>query len=188
MVFPHGLYDVGKNRGHINLGTRHETRQFACDSLERWWTTAGRKQYPHATRRLLLCDGGGSNSARRYVFKEELQGLAQRLGLEIRVAHYPPYCSKYNPIEHRLLPHVTRACQGVVFHTLQIVQSLMEKTSTRAGLQVTVDILGKAYDTGRIGKVYDTGRKCAKGFKQNMKILFDDIRPSWNYHAVPIRA
>jgi hypothetical protein len=49
-----------------------------------------------------LCDGGGSNSASRYVFKEELQKLADRLGLEIRVAHYPPYCSKYNPIEHRL--------------------------------------------------------------------------------------
>lgn len=61
----------------------------------------------------MLCDGGGSNSATRYVFKEELQKLALRLGVEIRVAHYPPYCSKYNPIEHRLFPHVTRACRGV---------------------------------------------------------------------------
>ena len=83
VVFPHGLYDVGKNRGHINLGTSHETSEFACDSLERWWRTEGRRRYPHARRLLLLCDGGGSNSARRYVFKEELQRLAQRLGLEI---------------------------------------------------------------------------------------------------------
>lgn len=176
VVFPHGLYDVGLNRGHINLGTSHETSQFACDSIERWWRTEGRTRYPHATRLLLLCDGGGSNSARRYVFKEELQGLAQRLGLEIRVAHYPPYCSKYNPIEHRLFPHVTRACQGVVFHTVQIVKGLMEKTSTRTGLQVTVDILDK---------VYDIGRKCAKGFKHNMKIRFDDFLPQWNYRAIP---
>ena len=175
VVFPHGLYDLGKNRGHINLGTSHETSEFACDSIERWWTTEGRKQYPHAKRLLLLCDGGGSNSARRYVFKEQLQALAERLRLEIRVAHYPPYCSKYNPIEHRLFPHVTRACQGVVFHTLQIVKSLMEKTTTRTGLQVTVDILDK---------VYDTGRKCAKGFKQNMKIRFDEFLPQWNYRAI----
>jgi len=172
VVFPHGLYDVGKNRRHITLGTSHETSEFACESLERWWTTEGRKDYPQATRLLLLCDGGGSNSARRYVFKEELQALAQRLGVALRVAHYPPYCSKYNPIEHRLFPHVTRACQGVVFHTVQIVKSLMEKTSTRTGLQVTVDILDKAYDTGR---------KCARGFKENMKILFDDFLPQWNY-------
>ena len=71
-------------------------------------------QYPNARRLLLLCDGGGSNASNRHVFKEALQKLAEQLGLEIRVAHYPPYCSKHNPIEHRLFAHVTRACQGVV--------------------------------------------------------------------------
>jgi hypothetical protein len=175
-VFPHGLYDVGQNCGHINLGTSHETSQFACESIERWWRQQGQERYPQATRLLLLCDGGGSNSASRYVFKEELQKLADRLGLEIRVAHYPPYCSKYNPIEHRLFPHVTRACQGVVFGTIGIVKSLMEKTQTRAGLRVTVDIMDK---------VYEVGRKCAKGFKENMKIVFDNFLPKWNYRAIP---
>jgi hypothetical protein len=148
----------------------------ACDSIERWWQQHGRPQYPQASKLLLLCDGGGSNSASRYVFKEELQGLANRLGMDIRVAHYPPYCSKYNPIEHRLFPHVTRACQGVVFHTVRIVKGLMEKTKTRTGLAVTVDI---------IDKVYQVGRKCAKGFKENMKIVFDDFLPKWNYRALP---
>lgn len=176
VVFPHGLYDVGLNCAHINLGTSHETSQFACESIERWWQRQGRQQYPQAKRLLLLCDGGGSNSASRYVFKEELQKLADRLGLEIRVAHYPPYCSKYNPIEHRLFPHVTRACQGVVFHTVQVVKGLMEKTKTSTGLRVTVDIIDKAYDIGR---------KCAKGFRENMKIVFDDFLPKWNYRAIP---
>jgi hypothetical protein len=179
VVFPHGLYDVNLNRGHINLGTSHETSQFACDSLEHWWRQEGRQHYPQATRLLLLCDGGGSNSASRYLFKEELQGLANRLGLAIRVAHYPPYCSKYNPIEHRLFPHVTRACQGVVFHTVEVVKGLMEKTTTRTGLQVTVDILDKAYEIGRT---------CAEGFKKNMKIVFDDLLPKWNYRAIPAPA
>jgi len=176
VVFPHGLYDLGRNCAHINLGTSHETSQFACDSIERWWQRQGQAQYPAATKLLLLCDGGGSNSASRYVFKEQLQQLADRLGLEIRVAHYPPYCSKYNPIEHRLFPHVTRACQGVVFHTVGVVKSLMEKTQTSAGLMVTVDI---------IDKVYQVGRKCAKGFKETMKIAFDDFLPKWNYRAIP---
>ena len=63
------------------------------------------------------CNGGGSNSSSRYLFKEGLQNLAERLGFEIRVAHYPPYTSKYNPIEHRLFPHVTRACQGIAMVT-----------------------------------------------------------------------
>jgi hypothetical protein len=69
-----------------------------------WWEQAGRAAYPQATRLLVLGDGGGRNSATQYLFKEDLQGLANRLGLEIRVAHYPPYCSKHNPIEHRVFP------------------------------------------------------------------------------------
>ena len=73
-------------------------------------------------------------------------------------------------------PHVTRACQGVVFHTTEIVKELMEKTKTRTGLKVTVDI---------IDKVYEIGRKCAKGFKETMKIAFDSILPKWNYRAIP---
>ena len=112
---------------------------------------------PDAKKLLVLCDGGGSNSATRYVFKEELQKLANRLGIEIRVAHYPPYCSKYNPIEHRLFPHVTRACRGVIFHTLETVRYYMAKTSTTTGMTVQVSILDR---------VYETGRKCAAGFKQ----------------------
>jgi len=176
VVIPHGLYDVGLNRGHVNLGVSRDTSEFACQSIERWWRQHGCNQYRQATRLLLLCDGGGSNAAGRYVFKEELQKLSDRVGLELRVAHYPPYCSKYNPIEHRLFPHVTRACQGVVFHTVQIVKELVEKTTTSKGPEVTVDI---------IEKVYETGRKCAAGFKQNMKIVFDDLMPKWNYRAIP---
>jgi len=91
-VFPHGPYDLKHNRGHINLGTSHETSQFACESIEHWWRQEGQRQYPQGKRLLRLCDGGGSNSASRYVFKEQLQALADRLGLENRVAYYPPYC------------------------------------------------------------------------------------------------
>ena len=82
----------------------------------------GQVQYPQAKSVLLLCDGGGSNSSSRYLFKEGLQNLSQRMGLEIRVAHYPPYTSKYNPIELRLFPHVTRACQGVILQTVEQVR------------------------------------------------------------------
>jgi hypothetical protein len=176
MIIPHGLYDVKQNEGHVNLGTSHDTGEFACDSIERWWEEKGCALYPLATSIMLLCDGGGSNSASQYLFKEDLQGLVDRLGIEIRVAHYPPYCSKYNPIEHRLFPHLTRACQGVIFESVGLVKELMEKTRTSTGLRVTVDILEK---------VYLTGRKYAAGFKEGMKIVFDEILPKWNYRAVP---
>jgi hypothetical protein len=119
---------------------------------------------------------GGSNASNRHVFKEALQGLSDRLGLEIRIAHYPPYCSKHNPIEHRLFPHITRACQGVVFHTVDIAKRFMERAKTTTGLKVTVEVL-----TG----VYATGKKCTADFLENMTIRFDDFLPCWNYRAIP---
>ena len=140
VVIPHGLYDMRRNIGYVHLGTSHDTSEFACDSFRYWWYTYGQKDYPQAPSILVLCDGGGSNSARQYLFKQDLQALADEIGVEIRIAHYPPYCSKYNPIEHRLFPHVTRACQGVVFAGMEVVQELMEKTHTQTGLKVFVHI------------------------------------------------
>ena len=176
VIIPHGLYDVKRNDGHVNLGTSHDTSEFACDSIERWWESRGRALYPRATSILLLCDGGGSNSASQYLFKEDLQRLVDRIAIEIRVAHYPPYTSKYNPIEHRLFPHLTRACRGVIFLSVALVKRLMERAETSTGLRVTVDILDK---------VYRTGRKYSEGFKEKMRIVFDEILPKWNYRAIP---
>lgn len=175
-VIPHAIYDLRHNSGYINLGTSRDTSEFACDSLRQWWDAQGQYDYPDATSILLLCDGGGSNSSRYYIFKQDLQTLADEIGVEVRIAHYPPYCSKYNPIEHRLFPHVTRACQGVIFKTLEVVKNLMARTKTKQGLRVTVNVMDK---------VYHTGRTVADSFKANLPLVFDDFLPQWNYTAIP---
>lgn len=178
VIIPHALYDLKQNVGYINLGTSKETSEFACDCLRNWWYHQGQYDYPHATSILLLCDGGGSNSSRHYIFKQDLQQLVDEIGIDIRIAHYPPYTSKYNPVEHRLFPHITRACQGVIFTSIELVKELIEKTRTSTGLSVTVKI---------INKVYETGRKAVDGFKETMRIVFDDFLPQWNYTAIPNR-
>ncbi len=175
-AIPHGLYDLKLNLGYIQIGTSHDTSQFACDSLRYWWQNYGVVNYPDANSILLLCDGGGSNSSRAYLFKQDLQALVDELGIEIRIAHYPPYTSKYNPIEHRLFPHLTRVCQGVIFDSVEMVKDLMAKATTRTGLKVLTTILHR---------IYMTGRKVASDFKQTMKIIFDDYLPRWNYTAQP---
>jgi hypothetical protein len=176
-VVPHGMLDLKRNRGYINLGLGCDTSEFACDSIFQWWTAEGHIAWPYANSLLLLCDGGGSNSSRKYLFKQDLQDLANRIALEIRVAHYPPYTSKHNPIEHRMFPHVTRACQGVIFKTVEQVQHYMAKAKTRTGLSVTVNILNK---------IYAKGRQVAEGFKSTMRILFDNVLPRFNYRAIPM--
>jgi hypothetical protein len=176
LVVPYGLYDLKRNIGYVNLGESKDTSEFACDSIEWWWRESGRRLYPEARSVCLLCDGGGSNHVDKYLFKEDLQKLSDRLGLEVRVAHYPPYCSKYNPIERRLFCHLSRAAQGVVFDSIATVKRLFERARTATGLGVVV---------GTTRKVYELGRKYAEGFKENMKILFDELLPRWNYRAVP---
>ena len=176
IAIPHGIYDLARNTGYIHIGTSHDTSEFACECIRSWWSEHGQRDYREATSILMLCDGGGSNSSHYFIFKKELQKLADEIGIQIRVAHYPPYCSKYNPIEHRLFPHVTRACQGVVFKSVEMVKQLMQKTRTQAGLNVFVKVVGKAYETGR---------KVADDFKETMRIVFDDYLPKWNYVAVP---
>lgn len=142
-LIPHGVYDPSRDQASIHLNTSHDTGELCCDSIALWWQEHGQAAYPQAKRLLILCDGGGSNSATQYLFTEDLQGLASRLGLELRVAHYPPYCSKHNPIEHRVFPHITRACQGVIFHTVEIAKQFIERAKTRTGLRVTVSLLDK---------------------------------------------
>jgi hypothetical protein len=176
-LIPHGIYDLTNEHAAIHLNTSHDTGELCCDSIALWWEEHGRAAYPQAKRLLILCDGGGSNSATHYIFKEDLQHLSSDLRLELRVAHYPPYCSKHNPIEHRVFPHVTRACQGVIFHTVEIAKQFIEQAKTSTGLRVTVSLLNK---------VYATGRKYAEGFKENLKIVFDDQLPKWNYRALPL--
>ena len=71
---------------------------------------------------------------------------------------------------------MTRACQGVIFKSVEMVKQLMEKTKTKAGLRVEVRILDK---------LYETGRKVASDFKETMRIVFDDYLPAWNYVVMP---
>lgn len=175
-VVPHGIYDIGRNKAHINIGTSKDTTEFACDSLAHWWKTLGRQDYPDARRLLILCDGGGSNPAQSPLFQQDLQRLATDIGLEIRMAHYPAYCSKHNPIEHRVFPHVTRACEGVVFDSVATVRQLIAKTQTQTGLRMTEDVLDKTYEVGR---------KAMKQLNSTLTMVKDAVLPKWNYILSP---
>ena len=175
-IIPHGIWHPVRNHGHLNLGLSSDTSEFACDSFRWFWKRIGQCHYPQATSILWLCDAGGSNNCRHYIFKQDLQRLVNEIGIEIRVAHYPTYCSKFNPIERRFFSHVTRACQGILFDSLDTVVRLMRKTATKTGLTTTVRVMKKAYETGR---------KPTEAFRGTMELIFDDVLPKWNYTAAP---
>ena len=93
-VAPYGVYDVAANQGSV--GIDHDTAEFAVESIRRWWKEMGHPRYPKARHVLITADCGGSNGYR--LWKRELQKLADELGIEIQVCHFPPGTSKWNKI------------------------------------------------------------------------------------------
>lgn len=176
VAIPHGIYDLQENRAYIAIGNSRDTSEFASDNLLHFWRQELRARYATATEILILCDGGGSNHCRHHLVKEDFQRVADAIGISIRFAHYPAYCSKYNPIEHRVFPHVSRACSGAVFRTLAVVEERVARTATSTGLSVSVW-------TNR--REYKTKRTCAADFHQTKNIVPDERLGQWNYVIYP---
>ena len=85
----------------LSIGTNKNTAEFVKDNVAYHWNHSIRKDYPQAKKMLILCDVGGSNSSSHYVVKEQLKKLSKDLKMQTVVVRYPPYCSKWNPVEHR---------------------------------------------------------------------------------------
>lgn len=175
-VVPGGLYDMKRNEGYVSIGTNNETAAFLADNLIWWWENYGIHHYPDATHLLIYCDCGGANGYRHHAFKKELQRIAQYIGVRIVVVHYPPYCSKWNPIEHRLFSQIHRQAQGAVFISYEQVKQIFETTTTKTGLKVFVRINDKHYEKGL---------KITKDQIDEKRILYHSELPLFNYTLIP---
>jgi hypothetical protein len=173
-LVPYGVYDTRRNEGFMYLATGADTSELACHAIRRWWRRLGQEQYRYAPKLLVLCDCGGSNGNRQHRFKEELCALAADLECDIQVAHYPPGCSKYNPIEHRMFCHVTRSLQAVVLKTIQVARDFIGRTFTERGLRVVAEIAQRTFEKGL---------KATDAFLHDNPIVFNTFLPQLNYTA-----
>jgi hypothetical protein len=173
---PYGIYDLTANTGWVNVGTDHDTAAFAVESVRRWWTGAGRGDYPAATRLLITADAGGSNSYRTRAWKTELAALAAETGLAITVCHFPPGTSKWNTIEHRLFSHITMNWRGRPLTSHEVVVNTIAATTTRTGLKVQAEL-----DTAQ----YTTGVTISDEQMAGLAITQHDWHGDWNYTLHP---
>jgi hypothetical protein len=173
-LVPYGVFDTVRNEALMYLARGSDTCELACDAIWRWWQRLGRRHYRYAPQLLLLADCGGSNSNRQLRFKEDLCELADDLELDIQVAHYPPGCSKYNPIERRLFCHVSRSLQAVILKTIEVARDFIARTSTALGLRVAAEIAKRSYDKGRQATLH---------FLETEPIKYCNFLPELNYTA-----
>ena len=173
---PYGVYDVAANEAWVSVGTDHDTAAFAVESIRRWWTTMGAPLYPEATRLLVTADAGGSNGYRLRLWKQELQKLADEIGLEIAVCHFPPGTSKWNKIEHRLFSAITQNWRGKPLVSHETVVNLIAATTTRTGLRVRSEL-----DTSD----YPAGLRVSDADMETLYLRRDDFHGEWNYSLLP---
>lgn len=169
---PYGVYDIKENFGWVSVGTDHDTATFAVETIRRWWHGIGKQFYPIANLLTITADGGGSNGSRIRLWKVELQRLANELGIDIRVCHFPPGTSKWNKIEHRLFSHISMQWRGQPLVSYEVIVNLIANTRTRTGLNVHAEL-----DTG----TYPIGTKVSDEQFSSVRIERDAFHGEWNY-------
>jgi len=173
---PYGVYDVGANAGWVSVGIDNDTAEFAVATIGLWWQQMGRARYPNASEILITADGGGSNGSRVRLWKRELQGLADAIGLAITVCHYPPGTSKWNKIEHRLFCHISQNWRGKPLESRLAIVELIASTTTTTGLSVRCEL---------DPKLYEKGIKVSVEEFDSLNIHRNAFHPEWNYTIAP---
>lgn len=174
---PLGVYDVVKNRGYVVVGICNDTPEFAVNSIKSWWKTDGSSLYQGSNRLLILGDSGGCNGCRSKSWKWHLQEmLCDECGLIVTMCHYPPGCSKWNPVEHRLFSYISINWAGRPLNSLDVMLGYIRGTTTKTGLTVEA-----ALDEC----VYRRGHKPTKDEMQQLNLRPHDVCPQWNYTIHP---
>jgi hypothetical protein len=174
---PYGIYDIASNDGWVSVGMNHDTSAFAVQTIRRWWHEVGCKRYPDARCLTITCDGGGSNGSRVRLWKRELQGLANELGIDVTVHHLPPGTSKWNKIEHRLFSFISMNWRAKPLVSYRVIVDLISATTTDTGLKVCCEL-----DTN----LYPKGIVVSDGEMASFNIHRSEFHGEWNYTIRPI--
>jgi len=179
VAIPYGVYDPLRNEGFVGVGTSRDTAAFAVDTISLWWQETGIKHYPKAQALLILADCGGSNGYRPRLWKYQLQhAFCDRFGITVRVCHYPPGSSKWNPIEHRMFAFISMNWAAQPLLNYETVLNYIGTTETASGLNIS---------TRLIDTEYATGIKISDAQMQELALKRHTLRPAWNYSICPSR-
>ena len=179
---PYGVFDITQNICFVTLNKGPDTALYAVNAISLWWWRCGCWIYPDATKLLITCDGGGSNSSKSRLFATALQKFSEESGLEILVCHYPPLTSKYNKIEHQVFSYISIHWRGIPFYNLDVMRKLISETTTkpidpnkpRLMVMCSID-----------NNTYKTGTRIINADLAKVNIVRNEFRGDWNYTILP---
>ena len=96
---PCGIVDEASGQLHITFGSSYKTSDFIMDALEAWWAALAETEQVAMARLQIKMDNGPESSGRRTQFLQRMVAFCDVIGKPMHLVYYPPYHSKYNPIE-----------------------------------------------------------------------------------------
>jgi hypothetical protein len=145
ILVPAGILEVQAQQMNIVFGTSRDTSDFIADVLELWWLNR-REVYGHVRRLQIDLDNGPEIASSRTQFMKRLVEFSDRHQLAIELAYYPPYHSKYNPVE-RCWGILENHWNGALLNTVDAAIA-WAKTMTWRGIRPLVHDLDQVYNTG----------------------------------------
>ncbi len=176
VAIPYGIYDVGRDRGFVIVGTSHQTPAFVSATIRRWWRGAGRRVYAQQRQLLIEADCGGGNGNRCWLWKFGLQQVADEFDLHITVTHLPTGASKWNPVEHRMFCFISQNWAGQPLVSYETAMKFIRTTKTENGFRCRAWLDNSDYATGR---------KITPEQKAQIKLKPHRVLPKWNYTIEP---
>lgn len=176
-LVPVGILEVVTGHSSIIFGNSQETSDLIVDCVELWWQLNLFRLLPMGIKTLVInLDNGPHVQARRTWFIKRMTEFADSTGLKIHLVYYPPYHSKYNPVERLwgiLENHWSGALLDSVGTTLEWAKSMTWK-----GIQPVVYLLDK---------VYTSGKKLSVKQMETLskRLLLNPLVPKWDVTIVP---
>ncbi len=143
---PCGIVEEDRGQLHITFGSSSKTSDFLVDVLEAWWAALDEAEQVAMARLQIKMDNGPESSGKRTQFLQRMVAFCDAIGKPIQLRYYPPYHSKYNPIER---------CWGILeLHwngtKLVDMETMVEwaKTMTWKGIHPIVELSRKLYQKG----------------------------------------
>jgi hypothetical protein len=175
VLVPFGILNTDNDQLSIYFGQSAETSDFIVDCLAAWWDEH-QHHYPQLDEWVIDLDGGAATRRERTQFIKRMVELSQSLNLTIRLIYYPPYHSKYNPIE-RCWACLENYWNGAILHSIEAALH-WAANMTLKGIAPIVHLVEATYETGI--KLLPEQLKQYQPFWQRSQTL-----PKWDVTIAP---
>jgi DDE family transposase len=145
VVIPYGILLPKYAELSVYLCRSKVTADCIVDCLDSWWRDT-HVYFPNVTQLVVDLDNGPENHSRRTQFMKRMVEFSAQHQIAVRLAYYPPYHSKYNPIE-RCWGVLEQHWNGSLLDSLEAVVG-HAKTMTYKGRSPVVTVVNRVYQTG----------------------------------------